>query len=71
MSVVVELHCDGCDAVAKGSRPLNAGAVVPSLLAACPDGWVMFDSYTYCTYCPGCWAQITGDGPDAHTRSRQ
>jgi len=23
-----------------------------------PDGWVAFDPYTGCTYCPKCWAEI-------------
>lgn len=23
-----------------------------------PDGWIAFDPYTYCTYCPECWASI-------------
>jgi hypothetical protein len=23
-----------------------------------PDGWVAYDPYTYCTYCPKCWEGI-------------
>lgn len=26
-----------------------------------PEGWMPFDPYTSCTYCPACWASI--DGP--------
>lgn len=26
-----------------------------------PEGWVAFDPYTCCTYCPECWAGIEGD----------
>lgn len=29
-----------------------------SLFAACPEGWTMFDPYTYCTYCPACMEKI-------------
>lgn len=29
--------------------------------AATPDGWVAFDPYTSCTYCPKCWASIEGE----------
>lgn len=25
-----------------------------------PEGWVPFDPYTGCTYCPDCWASIEG-----------
>lgn len=34
-----------------------------------PEGWVMFDPYTQCTYCPTCWATIEADPePAASTR---
>ena len=23
-----------------------------------PEGWVVFDPYTLCTYCPDCWKSI-------------
>jgi hypothetical protein len=23
-----------------------------------PEGWVVFDPYTGCTYCPACWVSI-------------
>lgn len=25
-----------------------------------PEGWVAFDPYTRCTYCPDCWKEIEG-----------
>jgi len=24
-----------------------------------PDGWIAYDPWTSCTYCPACWAEIT------------
>lgn len=31
---------------------------------AAPDGWVVWDPYTFCTYCPTCWASIeSAEGP--------
>ncbi len=29
--------------------------------ALAPDGWVMFDPWTYVTYCPDCWKSITAE----------
>ena len=26
--------------------------------SAAPEGWMPFDPYTQCTYCPACWALI-------------
>jgi hypothetical protein len=26
-----------------------------------PDGWIAFDPFTYCCYCPTCWAGIVAD----------
>jgi len=28
-----------------------------------PEGWVAFDPYTQCTYCPSCWKAI--ESPEA------
>lgn len=30
----------------------------PNLEALAPEGWVAFDPYTQCCYCPECWASI-------------
>lgn len=27
-----------------------------------PDGWIVHDPLTACTYCPECWAEINADG---------
>lgn len=29
-----------------------------------PEGWVAFDPYTSCCYCPNCWKEITYDKSD-------
>ena len=36
--------------------------VTDDVETAAPDGWIVFDPYTFCTYCPSCWSQITDDG---------
>jgi hypothetical protein len=30
-------------------------------LVEIPDGWMPFDPYTYCTYCPVCSEELFGD----------
>ena len=30
----------------------------PSAIDLAPEGWVPFDPYTQCCYCPKCWAEI-------------
>lgn len=70
MSVTLTLHCEGCDCTAEGTDPLrkqwvsiSGGQFHVSQLgdpaALTPEGWVMFDPSTFCTYCPDCWASIT------------
>lgn len=72
MPVTLKLSCGGCDATADATGPLRKRFVSfsgqdhgfgtiqldgdPEDLA--PEGWVMFDPYTFCTYCPDCWASI-------------
>lgn len=67
MSVDVTYRCGGCDAQAevRGIRqtirqvsPLMAQIQTPTLRTAAPPGWVAFDPYTGCCYCPKCWAEI-------------
>lgn len=72
VSVTVQFSCGGCDAKAEGTHPLRKEFVSVSgrsygiglLQWACgvenvvPEGWVAFDPYTGCTYCPKCWAEI-------------
>lgn len=31
--------------------------------SVCPEGWVAFDPYTHCCYCPECWASIESRVP--------
>lgn len=72
MTVTLELRCGGCDERAtvgplrkrfhgtRGDWGLGVPRVDPVEDLA-PDGWVMFDPYTYCTYCPTCWASIVAE----------
>lgn len=70
MSVKLLLSCGGCDTTATvGPLRRRAESVFGGSLCAvvtdepedlAPEGWVMFDPYTYCTYCSTCWAEIEG-----------
>ena len=73
MSVSIVLNCDGCEASTQGgSMYRHLGPRVGHSLylrptleaafeAAVPDGWVAYDPWTYCTYCPDCWESIVVD----------
>lgn len=75
MSVTVKFSCNGCDATADGTRPLckefvsfsgrshgwGTHRITVGVEDVLPDGWVAFDPYTHCCYCPKCWAGIVGD----------
>ena len=77
MSVMLDLQCNGCDAATRVG-PLRRRAVSvfggglcviktddPEDLA--PEGWVMFDPWTYLVYCPTCWAVIeSSDDEEEH-----
>lgn len=76
MSVMLDLSCSGCEAKARvgplrrrtesvffGSALCRIVTDDPENLT--PEGWVMFDPYTYCCYCPACWTAITV-GPEAN-----
>ena len=71
MSVMLLLECSGCYDATATVGPLRKRFVSfsgksygvgtfqlddPEPLT--PDGWVMFDPYTQCTYCPDCWTCI-------------
>ena len=72
MSVLVRFECSGCDAKADGTKPLRKEFVSVSgrsygigsaqwavrVEDVVPEGWMPFDPYTYCTYCPKCWRGI-------------
>lgn len=70
--VTVSFACGGCDAKAEGTtflrkrfmslsgRDHGIGGPVWDVGVddVVPEGWVAFDPYTYCTYCPKCWEEI-------------
>lgn len=70
MAVHLVLECGGCNAAATterlrkefhgiNGRPWGFGVgKVNDVEELTPPGWVMFDPWTYCTYCPTCWAEI-------------
>ncbi len=72
MSVRVVFECGGCFAKAEGTAPLRRefvsvsgrsygiGSVVPvnTVEDVTPTGWIAFDPYTSCCYCPTCWSEI-------------
>lgn len=80
MGVEVTFSCGGCDATATGrlerrfesanGKGWGFGRYVESTAQdAAPDGWVAFDPYTSCTYCPKCWAEIEPE-PEGRTNDR-
>ncbi len=74
MSVTVNFECGGCFDKAKGIKPLRRrfesfrGRLggwgtykTDTVEDVAPEGWVVYDPYTHCCYCPKCWAEIEGD----------
>jgi len=74
MSVTVKFECGGCFKEADGTTFLRRH--FDSLTGTgygfgrwrydtpqdvAPDGWIAFDPYTGCCYCPDCWADIESD----------
>jgi hypothetical protein len=71
MPVTITLNCGGCDARAEGTAPLRRNFVsfsgqdhgfgqfrTGTVEDITPEGWMPYDPYTQCTYCPKCWASI-------------
>lgn len=71
MPTTLKLSCSGCFVEAEGTKPLSrkfrsfsgndygfGTYVVEPIDDSVPEGWVMFDPHTGCTYCPKCWADI-------------
>lgn len=69
--ITLTFSCGGCFAQTEGTRGLRRefesvsgrsyglGSYrydIPQDVA--PDGWIAFDPYTGCTYCPKCWNEI-------------
>lgn len=77
MPVKVVFECGGCAArvetfanakfVGFTGRSHGFGTVVEDKISnIAPKGWVAFDPYTYCCYCPECWSGIVAaieEGP--------
>jgi hypothetical protein len=72
--ITINFECGGCFAKTKGiswlkrdfvsvtGKPYGIGTyryTTPQDVA--PEGWIAFDPYTGCCYCPKCWAEIEGD----------
>lgn len=68
MTIKVVLTCGGCFAetsvdVREEVEQISENWVrkrVPRIPEVTPEGWVAFDPYTGCCYCPECWAGIVG-----------
>ena len=74
MSVRVSFECNGCfkkaDGTARIERAFRSfsgkshgfgpaiGVYLNTIEDVAPEGWVPYDPYTYCTYCPDCWKAI-------------
>ena len=71
MGVRLAFACDGCFVTAEGTdrlrkrftsfsgRDHGVGTyAVDGVESVVPEGWVVFDPYTQCTYCPSCWSLI-------------
>ena len=72
--VTVTYQCSGCDAdavapeqrirrefVSLSGQDHGIGSyVIPpvKIESVAPEGWVAYDPFTMCTYCPKCWASI-------------
>jgi len=69
--IKVNFSCDGCHVETMGTDFLHSqfkGITGKShgfghwehdkAEDVCPEGWIAFDPYTQCTYCPECWAEI-------------
>lgn len=69
--IKVSFSCDGCHVETMGTDFLHSrfNGVTGKNYGfgsweqdgakdVCPDGWIAFDPYTQCTYCPDCWAEI-------------
>jgi hypothetical protein len=75
MTIRLTFVCDGCHKEAPGTgfiekhfvsvsgRSYGFGSYryVKSPADLAPEGWMPFDPYTQCCYCPECWASIEGE----------
>jgi hypothetical protein len=73
VSVIVRFECDGCRAVTDeapawrhiGQQVGPSMYLVPTVegavnaaAAKVAEGWMIYDEWTRCTYCPACWTCI-------------
>ena len=71
MSVTVRFECGGCFAKTEGTKWIGSEFISltgrgygfghwkrDTVESVAPDGWVAFDPYTQCCYCPKCWEEI-------------
>jgi hypothetical protein len=69
--ITLTFECGGCFAKAQGTTWLKREFVSVSGRShgigsyrydtpedVAPEGWIAFDPYTGCTYCPKCWSEI-------------
>lgn len=81
MSISVMFECNGCfkreagtDRIRKTFRSFSGrswgfgpagGVYLKTIEDVAPEGWVAYDPYTYCTYCPECWDKVVnGEGDE-------
>ncbi len=71
MGITLTFSCGGCDAFVQGKKAMTRtfhsfsgrshgfGTYrIEPIEDLVPDGWIAFDPYTSCTYCPKCWKEI-------------
>jgi len=72
MSVRVIFNCSGCGKTEPGTGPIRkvfrsfsgrdygfGRAVYENTIEdVVPDGWMAYDPWTQCTYCPECWKSV-------------
>jgi hypothetical protein len=67
VTVTITYSCGGCSAKATAPEQVIRSEFVSlsghKVASLAPEGWVPFDPYTGCCYCPACWTAIeTGIG---------
>jgi len=72
VSVKITFECSGCHAKSDGTSAIRGHFVSitgrdygfgsmqqdRSIQSVAPEGWLAWDPYTGCTYCPSCWQSI-------------
>lgn len=73
MSIKFTITCDGCSEQASSTGLFRrrfhgsngdwgfGSARWPDPQTLAPEGWMLSDPWTYCTYCPECWANVNAD----------